>query len=68
MSWPASLRNLTFDDDFNQSLDNVSFPVGLGLQSLCFGGDFDQSLDNMSWPAGLQTLLLDLTLIRAWTM
>ena len=45
-------QQLTFGDDFNQSLDNVSLPGGL-LQ-LTFGYDFNQSLDNVNLPHGLQ--------------
>ena len=40
--------------EFNQSLDNVTWPAG--LQSLSFKGDFNQRLDNVTWPAGLQSL------------
>ena len=51
---PNSLRTLSFDEYFNQSLDNVTLPAG--LQSLTFGHHFNQSLDKVSWPAGLQSL------------
>ena len=51
---PSSLHNLSFDENFNQSLDNVTWPAG--LQSLTFGYHFNQSLDNVTWPARLQSL------------
>ena len=51
---PEGLQNLTFGDNFDQSLDNVRWPAG--LQSLNFGQRFNQSLDYVTWPPGLQTL------------
>ena len=43
-----------FGVNFNQSLDNLTWPAG--LQSLAFGWCFSQSLDDVTWPAGLQSL------------
>eukprot|EP00434_Breviolum_minutum_P030039 symbB.v1.2.026561.t2/scaffold2666.1/size75462/1 len=48
------LQSLTFGDQFNQSLDDVTWPAG--LQSLTFGWGFDQNLDQVTWPACLQSL------------
>ena len=63
---PQSLRTFSFEGDFNQSLDNVTWPAG--LQSLTLGGQFDQSLDNVTWPAGLQHLTVGQVFSnRAWT-
>ena len=51
---PNSLRHLSFDETFNESLQIVTLPAG--LQSLTFGYQFNRSLDNVTWPAGLQSL------------
>jgi len=51
---PESLDILTFGDDFNPSLDQVTFPSS--LQSLTFGVDFNQSLDRVTFPSSLQSL------------
>ena len=51
---PKSLRTLSFDIYFNQSLDNVTWPAG--LQSLTFGYHFNKSLDNVRLLASLQSL------------
>ena len=38
-----ALQSLTFGDEFNQSMDNVTLPSG--LQSLTSGREFNQSMD-----------------------
>ena len=51
---PESLEILTFGNQFNQSLDQVTFPSS--LQSLFFGHEFNQSLDRVTFPSSLQSL------------
>jgi hypothetical protein len=43
---------LSFGQEFNQSLERVTFP--LRLQSLSFGRKFNQSLERVTLPSGLQ--------------
>eukprot|EP00930_Biecheleria_cincta_P035248 TRINITY_DN24252_c0_g1_i1.p1 TRINITY_DN24252_c0_g1~~TRINITY_DN24252_c0_g1_i1.p1 ORF type:complete len:754 (-),score=133.71 TRINITY_DN24252_c0_g1_i1:102-2363(-) len=52
--WPCCLRILTFDDSFDQSIDDVTLPWG--LESLTFGTNFAQSLEMVKFPSGLQSL------------
>ena len=51
---PRSLAKLTFGENFNQSLEWVTFP--LSLQSLSFGENFNQSLERVTLPSSLQSL------------
>ena len=51
---PKSLENLTFGNEFNQSLEQVTLPRN--LQSLTFGHGFNQSLEHVMLPSGLQSL------------
>ena len=51
---PNSLRDLSFDENFNQSVNNVRLLAG--LECLTFGYHFNKSLDNVTWPARLQSL------------
>jgi hypothetical protein len=50
------LKYLSFDNCFDQSLENVKLPDG--LTSLHMGGWFDHSLDHVKLPAGLTSLYL----------
>ena len=54
LTLPASLLCLTFGENFDRSLDNVTWPPG--LKSLALGDRFNQNLDNVTWPAGLEDL------------
>ena len=51
---PCSLASLTFDHDFNQSLEQVTLPSS--LQSLSFGRGFNQCLEQVTLPSSLQSL------------
>ena len=51
---PRTLERLTFDDEFNQSLDQVTLPNS--LQHLTFGQKFNRSLDRATLPTSLQHL------------
>ena len=51
---PQSLEHLTFDSEFNQSLERVTLPCN--LQSLEFDTNFDQSLERVTLPSSLQSL------------
>ena len=51
---PHSLRGLSFESHFNESLENVELPSG--LQSLTFGSHFNQSLAGVNLPSCLQSL------------
>ena len=51
---PCSLAKLTFGEDFNQSLEQVTLPSC--LKSLSFGRNFDQSLERVTLPSTLQSL------------
>ena len=53
MTLPAGLHSITFGNDFNQSMEQVSLPAG--LQSVTFGDNFSQSMVNVTMPAGLQS-------------
>ena len=52
--FPKTLLILTFDDAFNQSLNDVTLPSS--LQSLTFGAAFDQNIQSIVWPTHLQNL------------
>ena len=45
---------LIFNDDFDQSLDKVTFPQS--LTSITFGWNFNQSLDNVIFPQVILSL------------
>ena len=51
---PQSLREMTFGNDFDQSLAGLKFPSR--LQHLTFGDQFNQSLDQTALPANLRSL------------
>ena len=51
---PKSLISLTFGDEFNHSLEDMTLPNN--LQSLIFGHAFDKSVKDVTWPSSLQTL------------
>jgi hypothetical protein len=51
---PCSLAKLTFGEDFNQSLEQVTLPSS--LKNLSFGRNFDQSLERVTLPSTLQSL------------
>ena len=52
---PQSLENLTFADDFNQSLEKVPLPSS--LQTLTFGFGFNKSLEHVTLPTSLKSLI-----------
>ena len=54
---PPTLEHLSFDRDFNQSLEGVTLPSS--LQSLRFRECFDQSLKGVTLPSSLQSLSFD---------
>ena len=54
MNLPSGLRSLTFGEDFNQSLQPVTWPSS--LRSLSLGDAFNQSLENVLLPDSLQYL------------
>ena len=49
-----TLQGITFNHNFNQSLDNICFPRS--LQSLTFGSGYYQSINNVTFPIGLLSL------------
>ncbi|CAN0528212.1 unnamed protein product, partial [Ectocarpus sp. 8 AP-2014] len=53
-TWPASLQQLSFGDDFNQSIAEVVWSAS--LTQLSFGREFDQPVVGVVWPASLQQL------------
>ena len=54
VTFPSSLKTLTFGANFNQSLARVALPST--LQSLTFGREFNQSLERVTLPSSLKTL------------
>ena len=60
MSLPADLLNITFDDQFNQIMENVRLPTG--IQRFTLVGELDQSMDNVSWRVTSKNSLLIMTL------
>ena len=58
---PRSLAMLSFGDEFNQSLEQVTLPSR--LQSLSFGLEFNQSLERVSLPSSLQSLIFYIFLL-----
>ena len=51
---PRTLENLSFSDEFNRSLEHVTFPGN--LESLMFGKHFDRDLKQVKFPNNLQSL------------
>jgi len=52
--WPASLQQLLFGWNFNQSIVGEVWPAS--LQWLKFGRSFNQPISGIEWPASLQQL------------
>jgi hypothetical protein len=48
---PSGLHQITFDDRFNQTIDNIKFPIT--LKRLTFGCNFNQNIDNVEFPSSL---------------
>lgn len=58
----GNLDSLTLDDDFNQYIYDVVWPMS--LRRLTFGKCFNWPLDTVSWPPSLQLLHLGETFDR----
>ncbi|CAM9420406.1 unnamed protein product [Ectocarpus fasciculatus] len=54
VSWAASLQQLSFGDDFDQSIVGAVWPVS--LQLLSFGREFNQAIVGAVWPPSLLRL------------
>ncbi|CAM9664753.1 unnamed protein product [Scytosiphon promiscuus] len=53
-AWPASLRQLTFGECFDQAIRGRGLPES--LEELTFGSNFDQSVEETQWPPNLLRL------------
>jgi hypothetical protein len=51
---PDDFEDLTFGEQFNQSLNGVTFPAN--LKSLTFGSYFNQPINGVTFPANLKSL------------
>jgi hypothetical protein len=54
VKFQLGLEHLAFGGDFNQSINNITFPVS--LKRLIFGTSFNQNIDNVKFPSSLQEL------------
>ena len=56
VSWPSSIRHLTFGQYFDKPVDGVSWPES--LETLTFGKWFNQPISGVEWPVSLERLSL----------
>ncbi|CAN0504410.1 unnamed protein product, partial [Ectocarpus sp. 12 AP-2014] len=54
MSWPSSLKSLTFAGIFDQPINEIVWPAS--IQELFLGFRFNQPISEVVWPASLQQL------------
>ncbi|CAM9855603.1 unnamed protein product [Ascophyllum nodosum] len=52
--WPRTLREMTFGNEFNATVDGVLWPDA--LKQLTFGRKFNQEIGSIGWPRRLVTL------------
>ncbi|CAK9085073.1 unnamed protein product [Durusdinium trenchii] len=63
ITWPNSLRHLTFGERFDMKLDGMCWPSG--LLTLNLGDQFSQPLEGVHWPSSLQSLTLGCSFNRS---
>lgn len=54
VTWPSSLKELSFERGFNRNIDDVTWPAS--LEQMYMGINFNRSIDGIEWPASLRRL------------
>ncbi|CAM9575904.1 unnamed protein product, partial [Ectocarpus fasciculatus] len=54
LSWPETLRKLTFGREFNEPIQGILWPPS--LEEIHFGASFNQPIQDIVWPASLRRL------------